>query len=98
MYRNIENFPNDGTKDLWLNFSISGVNRIIREGMRNITVKSEQITPFASTKPISLPILNLIRAITIKPTIVVAPLESIERQASLRADSIAGFISMPLFL
>ena len=41
--------------------------------------------------------VNRINAITINPTMVVAPLARIELQDSLIASTIASWISMPLF-
>ena len=53
--------------------------------------------PFARTNPTSLPMVKRINAMTMNPTIVVAPLARMELQDSLIASTMASWISMPLF-
>ena len=54
-------------------------------GMKNTTVSRLKIMPFASTIPMSNPILNFIKAKTMNPTIVVRLLAKMEFSASLIA-------------
>jgi len=53
--------------------------------MKNTTVRRLRTIPFASTSPISNPILNFIKHRTINPTIVVRLLAKMEFNASLIA-------------
>ena len=69
----------------WDVFSIIGVIRRIIAGIKNTTVRRLRTIPFASTSPISNPILNFIKHRTINPTIVVRLLAKMEFNASLIA-------------
>ena len=66
-------------------------------GMKSTTVKRLNTIPFASTRPISKPILNFMNIRATKPAIVVRLLAKIELMAASTASTMASSSESPFF-
>ena len=87
------NIVNCGIKFLCLVFSINGYTAIISAGININTTIRLIATPFASARPRSIPIPNLMNNNAKKPITVVRPLEEIDEVDLHNASTMAPFLS-----